>query len=136
LALSSSSLTSMVSMLELTVVVSTDNICPILFHFFFLASAVWVAAIVAAAREAGILPRRLPRVPRRECGDLGQHPPCGGSVVITPHRRIGDVLLDGRLRGRLHVRRITDLVTVLLLIAQWCGAPIDALTTLKTRQDR
>jgi hypothetical protein len=54
---SSLSSTSMVSTLELTVAMSTDTKGPILFRFlFYLASAVWVAAVMAAAREADILP--------------------------------------------------------------------------------
>jgi hypothetical protein len=28
-----------------------------------------------------------------------------------------------------------DLVTALLLVTQWCGVPVDALTMLKTRQE-
>jgi hypothetical protein len=55
LASSSSSPTSMVLTPELTVVVSTNTVSPLLFHFF-LASAVWVETIVAAAREADIFP--------------------------------------------------------------------------------
>jgi hypothetical protein len=55
LASSSSSSTLMVSTLELTVVISADAASPVLFLFFFLASAVWVAAIMAAARDADIL---------------------------------------------------------------------------------
>jgi hypothetical protein len=46
----------MVSTPELTVAVSVDTAGPVRFHFFFLASAVWVAMNVAAAREAGTLP--------------------------------------------------------------------------------
>jgi hypothetical protein len=46
----------MVSTLELTVVMSTDTVDLVCFLFFFLASAVLVAAIVAAAREADIFP--------------------------------------------------------------------------------
>jgi uncharacterized membrane protein YgcG len=46
----------MVSMLELTVVMSTDTVDLVRFRFFFLASAVWVAAIVAAVRKADIFP--------------------------------------------------------------------------------
>jgi hypothetical protein len=46
----------MVSTPELTMVVSTDTVDLVCFHFFFLASAVWVAAIVAAAREVGTFP--------------------------------------------------------------------------------
>jgi hypothetical protein len=45
----------MVSTPELAVVVSADAAGPVLFLFFFLASAVWVAAIMAAARDADIL---------------------------------------------------------------------------------
>jgi hypothetical protein len=41
---------------ELTVAVSTATVGVVLFRFFFLASAIWVVAIVAATREAGILP--------------------------------------------------------------------------------
>jgi hypothetical protein len=43
----------MVSTSELTVVVSTDTVILVLFLFFF-ASAVWVAAMVTAAREVDI----------------------------------------------------------------------------------
>jgi hypothetical protein len=46
----------MVSTPELTVVVSADTTGQVLFLFFFWASAVWVLAIVAAARKADILP--------------------------------------------------------------------------------
>jgi hypothetical protein len=46
----------MVSTSELTVVVSTDTVDLFCFRFFFLASIVWVAAIVAAAQEADIFP--------------------------------------------------------------------------------
>jgi hypothetical protein len=46
----SSSSTSMVSMSELTVAVSTDTVGLVRFCFFFLASLVWVATIVAVAQ--------------------------------------------------------------------------------------
>jgi hypothetical protein len=46
----------MVSTLELTMAVSTDTEHLVRFHFFFLASAIWVAAIVAATREEDIFP--------------------------------------------------------------------------------
>jgi hypothetical protein len=37
--------------------------------------------------------------------------------------------------GCLHVRHVTDLVAALVLIAQWCQAPIDALVVLKQDAD-
>jgi hypothetical protein len=46
---------SMVLMSDLTVVVSTDTVDLVHFLFFF-ASAIWVMAMVAAAREADIFP--------------------------------------------------------------------------------
>jgi hypothetical protein len=47
----------MVSILQLIVAVSADKASPVLLRFFFfLASAIWVATIVAAAPEADILP--------------------------------------------------------------------------------
>jgi hypothetical protein len=46
----------MVSTPKLTMAVSTDTAGLVLFRFFLLASVVWVTALVAAAREAGILP--------------------------------------------------------------------------------
>jgi hypothetical protein len=46
----------MFSMPELIVVVSTDTVDPVRFRSFFLASAVWVATVVAAAREADTFP--------------------------------------------------------------------------------
>jgi hypothetical protein len=33
----------------------------------------------------------------------------------------------------LYVRSVVDLVTVPVLIAQWCRAPVDALAVLKTQ---
>jgi hypothetical protein len=47
---------SMVSTLELTMVVSTDTVDLVRFLFFFFASAVWVTEMVAAAQEADIFP--------------------------------------------------------------------------------
>jgi hypothetical protein len=67
---SSSSSPSMVLMPKLTVAVSANTAGPILFRFFFLASAVWVAVIVAVAR-GGHLARHLPRAPRHKRSDLG-----------------------------------------------------------------
>jgi hypothetical protein len=55
LASSYSSSTLMVTTLELTVAVSADTAGPVVFRFFFLASTVWVTAILATAREADIL---------------------------------------------------------------------------------
>jgi hypothetical protein len=52
----SSSSTSMVLMQELTVVVSTDIVDLVRFCFLFVASTVWVVAIVAVAREVDIFP--------------------------------------------------------------------------------
>jgi hypothetical protein len=46
----------MVSTLELTAAVSVDAAGSALFLIFFFAFVVWVAAILAAARDAGILP--------------------------------------------------------------------------------
>jgi hypothetical protein len=46
----------MVSTSELTVVMSNDTVDLVCFLFFFFASAVWVAAMEAATREADILP--------------------------------------------------------------------------------
>jgi hypothetical protein len=46
----------MVSTSELTMVVSTDTVDLVRFHFFFFTSAVWVAAMEAAAREADTFP--------------------------------------------------------------------------------
>jgi hypothetical protein len=77
----------------------------------------------------------LPRAPHCGCRDLGRCPPFGGSVVISPDWRIEDVLLDALLRNHLCVRRSTDLATVLSLIAQWCGALVDALTMLEARKE-
>jgi hypothetical protein len=53
----------MVSTPELTMVVSTNIVDLVCFRFFFFASAVWVAAVVAVAREADIFPitRRVRR---------------------------------------------------------------------------
>jgi hypothetical protein len=48
-------------------------------------------------------------------------------------RRVGDVLVDGVSRRCLHVRHITDLVAVLVLVTQWCRAPVDALAVLKNK---
>jgi hypothetical protein len=58
---------------------------------------------------------------------------CGGSLAVTPHRRVGDILVDGRRWRRLHVRHVADLVVVLILVAQWCWAPVDALAMLKNK---
>jgi hypothetical protein len=46
----------MVSMSKLTMVLSTGTVDLVRFRFFFFASAVWVAAIMAAAWEAAIFP--------------------------------------------------------------------------------
>jgi hypothetical protein len=63
----------------------------------------------------GYLPRCLSRTPRN--GDLGWRPKRhGGSLVVTPNRRVGDLLVDGGNRHYLHVRHITDLVAVLVLV--------------------
>jgi hypothetical protein len=61
----------MVSMPELTMVVSTDTVDLVCFLFFF-AFAVWVAAMEVVGPRGGYLPRRLPRTTRR--GDLGRRP--------------------------------------------------------------
>jgi hypothetical protein len=53
---SSSSSTLIVSTPKLTISVSIDTAGPVLFRFFFLASAVWVTTIVDAARKVDILP--------------------------------------------------------------------------------
>jgi hypothetical protein len=48
---------SMVSTLELTMVVSTDTVDLVRFlFFFFFASTVWVTEMVAAAQEADVFP--------------------------------------------------------------------------------
>jgi hypothetical protein len=52
----SSSSTSIVSMYELSVVMSTDTVDLVRFVFFFFVSAVWVAATEAVAREADTFP--------------------------------------------------------------------------------
>jgi hypothetical protein len=57
----------------------------------------------------------------------------GGRLIVTPHHRVGGVLVDGRSWHRLHVRHITDLVAALILVAQWCQAPVDALAVLKNK---
>jgi hypothetical protein len=33
----------------------------------------------------------------------------------------------------MYVRNIVDLVIALILVAQWCRAPVDALAVLKTQ---
>jgi hypothetical protein len=63
----------MVSTPELIVAVSTDTVDLVRFRFFFFASTVWVAAIVAAAREVDTFP-----------------------VACYIHR--GTVILDGAIR--------------------------------------
>jgi hypothetical protein len=68
----------------------------------------------------------VPRTPRRD--DLGWRPTrCGGSFVVTPHRRVRDVLVDGGNPRCLHVRHVTNLIAVQVLVAQWFRAPVDAL---------
>jgi hypothetical protein len=67
----------MVSTSELTVAVSTDTVGPVLSQFFFLASAVWVAAIVVAAWEVGILPVAY----RVRCG--AYMATLGGALLVT-----------------------------------------------------
>jgi hypothetical protein len=37
-------------------------------------------------------------------------------------------------RHRLHVRHVADLVVALILVTQWCWAPVYALAVLKTRR--
>jgi hypothetical protein len=46
-----------------------------------------------------------------------------------------DILLDALPRSRLHICPSTDHVTVLLLVAQWYRALVDALAVLKTRKE-
>jgi hypothetical protein len=136
LALSSSSSMLMVSTLELTMAMSTDTVGPVLFRFYFLASTVWVAVIVAAAREAGILPVACRVHHSADLVTLGGALLVAGASSSHPHRRIGDVLLAGRLRGCLHVRHNTNLVAALFFVVQWSGAQVDALTVLQSKQDR
>jgi hypothetical protein len=81
----------------------------------------------------GYLPRRLLCTPR--CGDLGRCPSRSRSLIVTPHHRVGKVLVDGRRWCRLDVRRVTDLVAALLLVSQWRRAPVDTLAMLHTRHD-
>jgi hypothetical protein len=119
----------MVSTPELTVVVSTDTVDLVCFRFFFFASAVWVAAIVATAQEAGTF-----TVACRICrdNDLGRCPMrCGRSLIVTPHHRVGDVFIDGRWWCCLYVRSVADLVVALVLVVQRCGAPVDAFAMLR-----
>jgi hypothetical protein len=60
----------------------------------------------------------------------------GGSLAIAPHRRVGDVLVDGRRWCRLRVHHVTDFVAGLAFVAQWCRAPVDALTVLHNKTSR
>lgn len=64
---------------ELTVVVSDDTTGPSLSLFFFLASAVWVAVMVAAARDANIL-LTVCRV--RHGADVATF---GGALLVVGH---------------------------------------------------
>jgi hypothetical protein len=118
---------SIVSTSELIMVVSA-NIAD-LFHFLFLFFA---SAASVAPWEAGIFP--MPRTPWRD--DLGWRPTRHGTgLVVAPHRRVRDVLVDGRRRHRLHVRCVADLVTALVLV-QWCRAPVDALAVLQNKTQK
>jgi hypothetical protein len=120
---------SMVSMSELIVVMSADTADLVHFLFFFFTSAAWVAT-----REAEIF-TAVCRI-------------CRGAVTldgalrdvaeprIAPHRQVRDVLVDGRRRRPLHVRCVTDLVTAPVLIAEWCRAPVDAITVLHNKMQK
>jgi hypothetical protein len=78
------------------------------------------------------LPRGLPRTSRR--GDLGRaSAKRGGRLTVAPNRRVGDILLDGGRQRRLHVHHAADPVAALVFIAQWCRAPVYALTVLQKR---
>jgi hypothetical protein len=70
--------------------------------------------------------------PRR--GDLGRYPTRrSGGLIVAPHCRVGDVLVDGRCCCCLYIRSVTDLVVVLIFVAQWCRTPVDALAVLQTQ---
>jgi hypothetical protein len=131
----------MVSTQELIVVVSTDTVDLVSFRYFFSTSAIWVATILATAREVDIFPVAC----RVHCGattldgalrdDLGWRPTRHGrSLIIAPHHRVGDVFVDGRSWCCLYVRNVADLVVALVLVAQRCGTPIDAFAVLQ-KQD-
>jgi hypothetical protein len=72
----------MVSTPGITVAVSTDIVGLVLFHFFFLASAVWVTTIVVATLEAGILP--VTCHVRRGVATLGGTLPVAGALSSLP----------------------------------------------------
>jgi hypothetical protein len=69
-------------------------------------------------------------------GDLERGPPRDGSFIISPYRRVGEVLVDGRRRCRVLICCIADLVAMLLLVLQWCRALVDALVMLHTGHNR
>jgi hypothetical protein len=123
----SSSSTSMVSTSELTVVVSADTADLVRFPLLFFASATWVAAW-----EAGIFPAAC-RVRRGAATLDGALRDATGASVVTPHRRVRDVLVDGRRWRRLYIHHITDLVAALVLVTKRRRAPVDALAVLNTQ---
>jgi hypothetical protein len=126
----------MVSTPELTVVVSDDTVGPSLFlFFFFFASAVWVAAIVATAQDADILPV-VCRVRRgTEVATFG-----GALVVVGSSSSLptdeSEMYSSTLLRRDLHVPRITDLEAYVLLFAQRSRAPVDAFTKLQINKKK
>jgi hypothetical protein len=112
LASPSSSSTSMVLTSKLIVVVSADIVDLVCFRFF--AFATWVAPW-----EAGIFPA-VCRV-RRDVATLDVAVRDVAGAVVTPHRRVGDVLIDGVSRHCLHVRHVANLVAALVLITSGAG---------------
>jgi hypothetical protein len=121
----------MVSTSELTVVVPTDTVDLVCFLLLFFSSSVWVATMEAATRKADTFQLSV-------AYDATRRPwtapyATWRSLVVTPHRRVGDVLVDGRRRCFLYIRSVADLVTAPILVAQWCRAPVDALAVLKTQ---
>jgi hypothetical protein len=94
---------------------STDTIDLIRFLFCFTSA---IRGRGNHGRDPGdsYLPYRLPHT--SQCGDLGRSPMRHGrDLIIAPHRRVTDVLIDGRCWCCVYVRNIVDLVVVLILIA-------------------
>jgi hypothetical protein len=104
----------MVSTSKLIVVVSADTADLVYFLFRFFTSAAWVTPW-----EAGIFPA-VCRV-RRDVATLDVALRDVAGAVVTPHRRVGDILIDGGSRHCLHVRHVADLVAVLVLITSGAG---------------
>jgi hypothetical protein len=120
--------TSMVSTLELTVVVvSADTADLVRFSLLFFR-----LRNLGCGLGGRNLPCYLLRVQRR--GDPGWHPTrCGGSLVVTPNRRVRDVLVDGKRWCHLRVCHVVDFVVVLVLVAQRRRAPVDAFAVLQNK---